>query len=439
MMSKEKNAVDQYEVNMKTKFAYGIVPGISDSGQEAESRDKVGSVDKNGVAVNVLAESGAESAARIISERFDELYSSEDGIIEKAILEKSETDSLLFVAVKENRYLAGQAGGGLIVRTDGSCSVLSKPVTEGQGRKKLSIYRGELQEPFGFMLVNGGALPSLYEESAGNLSPACGTFFEWLKEYDEETVSEALADNISKYFLKNTGGDIGVAIMVSDEEVLKGDEPSKNTGKTGQVLKYIISLAVVIITIFVFALERPEVADQKEHEIPEANPPVTYSENYEPTVTFSVDNPESYDAGEYQVGEDIPAGEYFFWTGEMMKPGDIEVDGDTCLSDELYCMTVQVKEGSTLNTEVRFTAAENVEPVSAADGILISGKYKIGKDIAPGTYTVSPLDENEQGRYYSIFDEEISNDTEVKGETTVEVPDEGYIVFYNSALVIDNK
>lgn len=164
--------------------------------------------------------------------------------------------------------------------------------------------------------------------------------------------------------------------------------------------------------------------------------PADSFENYEPSVAFAVANPKSYDAGEYKAGVDIPAGEYFFWTGEMLVPGSIKVNGDSCLSGELYCMTVQLNEWDTLVSDYRFTAAENISPIKATGGVLISGKYKIGKDIAPGTYQIAPSDQGGEGRYYSIFDEEISNDTKFSGETTVKVPEEGYIVFYNAVLSV---
>ena len=153
-------------------------------------------------------------------------------------------------------------------------------------------------------------------------------------------------------------------------------------------------------------------------------------------MSFSADDPKSYDAGAYQVGEDIPAGEYFFWTGEMLAPDSVKVNDFTCLSGELYCLTVKVNEGDTLTSDYRFTAAENVNPIKAANGVLISGKYKIGKDIAPGTYKISPLDQNAKGKYYSILNGEISNDETFSSETTVNVPEEGFIVFYNSAVAV---
>ncbi len=478
---------------MKTKFAYGIAPGTVIGGNER--RDNIRTANENGVSVIFLAGSAAGIAAELTTERFDELYASESGFI-KDTLSGSKTDgALLFAAVKGNRYLAGHMGGGLIARLDGSCSVLSEP--EEWNREELRTYRGEVQEPFGFLLMSDGACRSLYE-SEGKLSPACGTFFEWLREYDEETVSEALTDNINKYFVKNVKGDISVGLMVSDEsdeeetepdeiletaenvpseeidetgapseETLKTDEPAADTPETleaeaekkgsndekkepagesvkrgGGILKYLIAAVVIIAVIFVFAM-KPDVNEPKDAAKPETKAPVTSSENdsekNEPAVTFSVDDPETYDAGVYQVGEDIPPGEYFFWTGEMLKPDSIKVNDVTCLSGELYCLTVKVGEGDTLTTDVRFTAAENVDPVKAVNGVLVSGKYRIGKDIAPGTYQISPMDQNKEGKYYSILDGEISNDETFSGETTVVVPDEGYVVFYNAALKVDRN
>lgn len=474
--------VDQYEVEMKIKFAYGIVPGAAIGGLKTKTREKISTAYENGVAVIFLAGPAAGIAAELTAERFDELYVSDSGFIKETLTGKKKDGTMLFVAVKGNRYLAGHMGEGMIVRLDGRCTVLSKP--EEGDHDELRVYKGEVQEPFGFMLMSNGACRSLYETDAAALSPACGTFFEWLKEYDEETVSEALTDNMNKYFIKDVKGDISVGIMVSEEEteeeaaenskteeivesaeteeVTETDEPAAELPETtepergpavlsgkGNVLKYLIAALVIAAIIFAFAM-KPDAPEPKDAAKPETEPPVTSSEdigqpavdpaaeseNKEPSVTFTSEDPVSYDAGVYQVGEDIPAGEYFFWNGEMLKPDSIRVNDDTCLSGELYCMTVSVEGGDTLTTDVRFTAAGNVEPVKAVNGTLISGKYKIGKDIAPGTYRIAPKDPNAEGKYYSILNGEISNDEAFSGETTVEVPEKGYIVFYNAVLTV---
>ncbi len=553
---------------MRLEYAHGIVSGGSGTTNESESRASVRVIDSNGVAGFVLAEPSAArntsksqselttEAAAIIAKRFDELYASPEDFINKTVqtlLTKpakgwrfkpvSTEISLLFVALKGNRYLAGHMGSGLIARWNGGCSVLSMPET-GEYRKHLKIYKGDAQGPFGFMLLTEGACHSLYGYESDSLSPACATFFEWLGEYDGETVSEALLENINKYFKKDTKGDIGVALLISDgsepeteavvpgavetdvempeavepepeisevmepepempeavetedvetepevpentesealapgdaepedivsesvsepeheetsedEEVLEKEEKGlgKVQVKPDKLVKYLIGVALVVILVivFIFTMKDPGFGDQRDLDPADNRPPANsleeqeqepdltdnYSSDYEPSVTFAVDNPESYDAGRYKIGVDIPAGEYFFWTGEMLKPNSIIVNDDTCLSDELYCMTVQVNDYDVLETEYRFTAAENVNPIKATKGILLSGKYKIGKDIGPGQYTLKPANEDVAGKYYSILEEEISNRTEITGATVVEVPEEGYIVFYNSVLVV---
>ncbi|MEL7655276.1 MAG: protein phosphatase 2C domain-containing protein [Bacillota bacterium] len=411
---------------MKVKYAYGVVPEISSIEQGTEFGDKIKIIDKQGITGIVLADLGAEAAGELVSEHFDEFYNSEKDIFD---LE----GALMFVAVKDKRYLAGHIGDGMIVRLNGSCTVLSKPEND------LQIYKGDLQEPFGFMLMSDGACQSLYNESTGDLSSACGTFSEWLKEYDEETVNAALVENINKYFIKETKGDISIAVMVSNDNGTELPETAKRFSKNKD-LKYIIIALIVVSVMIISRFVQPGVMEPEQEGKADANPPkppAAYSADYEPSVTFSVENPESYDAGEYKAGVDIPAGEYFFWTGEMLKAGSIVVNDDNCLSGELYCMTIQLNEWDTLISDYRFMAAENVNPVKATNGTLISGKYKIGKDIAPGEYTISPINKNSEGRYYSIFDEGISNNTEFTEDTTVSVPEAGYIVFYNSVMVVE--
>lgn len=250
---------------MKLKYAYGAASRILDGGRETEYQDKAGLVEKDGAAVISPA---SEGAAALVAARFDELYSLEEDLVRRELPENKDK-GLMFVAVKENRYLAGHMGGGLIARWDGSPSVLSKPEPEASALSKtdpgvpalanLRIYKGELQEPFGFMLISEGACRSLYNSSTAGLSPACGTFFEWLREYDEEMVSEAFTDNINKYFLKDGSGDISVAAMVSDEnDEGGGPETEETSGKRGKILKYLLALLIILAAVSVCILIRPD-------------------------------------------------------------------------------------------------------------------------------------------------------------------------------------
>lgn len=504
-------------MKMKLKYAYGAARKASDSGQEEGSWNKTEIYEWNGASVLSLGEAGertegsqryawvvAEAVSALVAKRFDELYSAEeeDFVKTELLLKTMEVlseenrislsravDGLLFVAVKDNRYLAGHMGGGLIARWDGNPSILSMPSTEEPVMSNLRVYKGDFQEPFGFMLISHNAYPSFYDAETEGLSPACGTFFEWLREYDEETVSEAFTDNMKKYFLQDAKGDIRVAAVVSDENdgeesaesvlapeneaelepevVLSGvdedsggaeagaETPKEVKGRKAKLIKYALALLIVLVGVTVFALSQlpPAPADVKGPDSPEQTEPKepippaesvegvegTEGSGAEPLVSFAVEAPESYDPGRYKAGVDIPAGEYFFWTGNMLEPGKIMVNDDTGLSGELYCMTIQLKPWDTLVSDYPFISAENVNPVKAVGGTLISGKYKIGKDIEPGTYRISLADESKKGRYYSIFDEELSNDIKFSEETLVKVPEKGYIVFYNGVLSVPQE
>jgi len=121
----------------------------------------------------------------------------------------------------------------------------------------------------------------------------------------------------------------------------------------------------------------------------------------------------------------------------MLKPDSVDVNGFTCLSGELYCLTVRVNQDDTLTSEVRFTRAENVNPIEASHGVFISGKYKIGKDIAPGTYSTNGRGRR-KGRYYALYDDKISNKWN-RRVTNKLVPNEGFIDFYTAVLEVDGQ
>lgn len=554
---------------MKIKCTYGTAAGTGRSAQGIECQDRITTVKGNGVTAMALADGAArkeksalcagiaaDAAAKRIRDRFDELYASDEETIKKIIIQSVMTElgktelalismasTLSFAAVKDHRFLAGNIGHGVIVIRKEGCSVLSGPqegsfgnetnfITDLDAIDKLQIYKGELQEPFGFMLFSDGACHSLYERDHNKVSPACETLFQWLDEYDEKTVGEALTENISKYFTENTEDDITIALMVSDDsepeveltgdtelqtsenvqiqgaesaetEIQKSRTESTNVQQTdsyspaGPVMvsekekgdgnkkarkNWVLALIVIVVAVGIclaissaLSSNRKDPAgeanqeqlmpeDQSAEEEPSTDPNAALDEGtsniqkpdsnqigsdsdqqksglemYYPLVTYTASNPDFFSAGEYLVGTDIPEGEYFFHTGEMLKPGSITINDESCLSGELYCMNIQVEEGDVLTSSYPFTASENVNPVKPENGILISGKYKIGKDIQPGEYIAMTIDRGNRGKYYSIRNGKISNDTAFHVSEKVTVPDDGYIVLYNSAIASDEE
>ncbi len=530
---------------MKLKYAYGIVTGTSRVEQGIECQDKINTIHENGVVGIVLADGAGrkvnsgfcaaivvDAATNLIRDRFDELFSAGEErtkqIIIKSVMKElgktelaliSMASTLSFVAVKGRHYLAGNIGHGVIISRNESCSVLLKPqagsfgnetnfITDLDAIDKLQIDKGDLQEPFGFMLLSDGAGHSLYEANAGSLSSACATLFQWLDEYDAETVGEALTENINKYFTKNTEDDITVAMMVSDEtepdeefakEEANKEEPYieeanaqemidppenteiKNTDRRSKLRKNgILALIMIVVAVSVCVAISPSLSwNMKDHndmtnqdqlinkdgtakeslankevlknEEPPKNEDRSEGENpivkeeedtlaaFYPAVTYTAENPEFFPAGEYEAGIDIPAGEYFFYTGELLMPDSITINEESCLSGELYCMNIQLEAGDTLISSCAFTASENVNPMQFVQGVLINGKYKIGKDIAPGKYIAMSIVKEYKGKYYSIRNGNISNDTAYRHAETVTVPEEGYIVLYNSAIASDEE
>lgn len=560
---------------MKLKYAYAAVPCHNEAGGVPLQRSRITTTEENEVFIIAIEDTvqqkenpapkkgpklsntpDLEFLMKFITERFDLLWSMTEEQARRELIKQNTQQNtkqgsarrddavpLLMAAIKNGRYLLFCCGGGIAGLREGDLqkrwSVLNQAQhsleIEESEEKSLNVFKGLLEKEFMLVLLNSGACVSLYNRGEEGISPACSTFGEWLKEYDGETVSEALTENIEKYFIKETQGDICVAVVVPEAGVAAAEEEAEtvaepfeiaraeehrreqavqenedaaeeaqgaavpetkdistgkatNTEKKGDIVRpsltirvgskrVLLAAAVLMITAAVILAawlgqpgsgnsgqmppkdgspeiaagddqekdgsgsgkqaqdgETPSDQNTQERDLSNINPA-----EHEPMISFAVNQPEAYEPGFYRVGQDLPAGEYFFWTGEMIAKDSIEIKGETALSDELYCMTVQVDEGETLSSNYRFTSVENVNPIKINNGILISGKYRIGIDIAPGEYEIFPEKGKAPGRYYSVLDGKISNNTELDDRTTVTVPEEGYIVLYRSYLAVPEE
>lgn len=555
---------------MKLKYAYAAVPSNSEAGGLPLPGSRIITTEENGIFIIAIegAIQGEETTVpkrsaklrhkpdlevflQFVTERFDQLCSmteeqaTQEFIIQVNAQQNTQRRSagreaaapLLLAAIKNGRYLVCCWGDGIVGLREGDLqkhwSVINQShsfKTMEPGAESLNVSMGRMEKDFTLVLLNSGACVSLYNRGEEGISPACSTFGAWLKEYDGETVSEALTENIKKYFIKETQGDICVAVVVPETgedadkeeaetaveqiEIAAGEDPMQASPDTEAFLlkeedqaetaeaaarnleaantekkkllerspfpiqggsKRVMLAAVVLMLTAAVILPAwlgqpgsgssgqippgdgsPEIAagdgqeqngaqngkqaqdgaDKYDQIAQETNLETINPAEHEPMISFMVDQPKAYEPGFYRVGQDLPAGEYFFWTGEMLAKDSIEINGETALSDELYCMTVQVAEGETLSSNYRFTSVENVNPIKITGGILISGKYRIGKDIAPGEYVIVPEKGKASGRYYSVLDGKISNNMEISGRITVMVPTEGYIVLYRSYLAV---
>lgn len=138
---------------------------------------------------------------------------------------KEFSSTLLFVAVKGSQYIAGHMGNGIIgFEKNGNVEILSRNddfseinspyfITNIKEINKISIYRGNIKDITGFILISDGMADSLYDKRNENLAKAASTMMGWVDIKTEEEVSKALKVNFENLFLENTNKDCGVAIM----------------------------------------------------------------------------------------------------------------------------------------------------------------------------------------------------------------------------------
>jgi len=179
---------------------------------------------------------------KLIKKKFDRYYRGEYSIVNSDILSylklrleilaknkriafKELSSTLLFVAVKENKFIAGHLGDGVIGYLKcGELKVLSDPVngefanatyfvTSSDAKQYFKLFKGELNEINGFVLMSDGSEESLYDKRNKSLAPAVGQMFEWLGKFKENEVSKALENNLRDVIRLKTIDDCSVILL----------------------------------------------------------------------------------------------------------------------------------------------------------------------------------------------------------------------------------
>ncbi len=140
---------------------------------------------------------------------------------------KDLSSTLLFVTIKNGKYIAGHIGDGVI----GVCGkkflkTLSTPqngefsnstffTTSTNYPKRLRVYKGIVnsEETEGFILMSDGTAESLYDKKRGKLSESCCKIVSWLEKHKESEVEKALEKNLKDVISKKTVDDCSIAIM----------------------------------------------------------------------------------------------------------------------------------------------------------------------------------------------------------------------------------
>lgn len=200
----------------------------------------------DGAGSAAMAELGAQLAAvvtlELLTTEFDFLYEEELGIVqtkiigsilaridqaaEAASVASSEfASTLLFVAVKQNRFLVGHIGDGIIAcERAGKCEVLSRPqrgehvnetifVTSAGAASRLVVERGILGGLSAFAIMSDGAAESLYLRSTETVAPALASMWFWQDSHSPKVVDFALEANLRDQIRLSTGDDCSLALL----------------------------------------------------------------------------------------------------------------------------------------------------------------------------------------------------------------------------------
>jgi hypothetical protein len=155
----------------------------------------------------------------------------------------------------------------------------------------------------------------------------------------------------------------------------------------------------------------------------------------------------SWPAGTYEVGKDIPAGEYVIITNskeysmfQISTDSSLSVDSTVAMDLFKNRTIVTVNEGEFLDITIGTLYPINEAPAVPSTGILPEGTYKVGLDLPAGQYTLNSTNSSYQG-YYEVnsnsrhtFDGIIRND-QFTGTVTVTVSDGQYLILSFAELV----
>ena len=239
---------------MKYKNIHHSVRGKAHKENGAPCQDKTYYLNKDDLHVISLADGagsskysdkGAKIVTKFIEEflcdNFDNLYSDIenkqfikkiiDGIVNKihSTYKGSEitdySSTLLFVAVRRDKYVLGHIGDGSIaINTDGSIKVISEPengeslnstyfFTSESPTDHLRLQRGVINGDTSFILMSDGSYECLYDRRKQSFSIALDKFLEWITQGKKEEVSKAILMNMKKFFVKITTDDISLNFL----------------------------------------------------------------------------------------------------------------------------------------------------------------------------------------------------------------------------------
>lgn len=155
-----------------------------------------------------------------------------------------------------------------------------------------------------------------------------------------------------------------------------------------------------------------------------------------------------YKSGFYEVGKDLPAGEYLVVGDKITKEAEtsVAVTKDSKKEDEIFDESVMGNVYVTLE-KGQFVEIKNGDmyPVDLApsntpkDKVYKDGMYKVGKDIKAGTYDVKALKKDGEIEIYkdsSHSKNSLLSKKEFKGTEKVTLKDGQYILLDDAQITV---
>ena len=195
-----------------------------------------------------------QTVAALLSEHFEELWAMEEAalsamVIDHCVKALGELEppiyelacTLLFCAAhRDGRYLAGHLGDGVMIQEeDGELSVFSPPengeyqnetyfITGPDAREHLRIRRGCWTEAGALLVMSDGTAESLYHYADGVPAAACRTLAAWLRNGEEDVISQALQSNLEHTFSRHTSDDMSLILLAWQECWENADSDDEN-------------------------------------------------------------------------------------------------------------------------------------------------------------------------------------------------------------------
>lgn len=199
---------------------------------------------------------GAEAATKFICSElcnnFDDYFSNNDGVqvkqdlVSKLIARLTElsqelnchtkdlASTLLFIAVKDDKYILGHIGDGVIgYLKNGELKVASQPengefvnttvfVTSKDAVPSMKLIKGQLGQIRGFVLMSDGTEAGLYNRREKKLADVIKKIMEMSIIIERKELEKLIEQSFENVVKKVTSDDCSIAILMDDYDEFKG-------------------------------------------------------------------------------------------------------------------------------------------------------------------------------------------------------------------------